>query len=296
MGWWYFAFLMIFVLLVTTVGRSLVVTAVAVAQQPTGFLDMLASWLPRTSHYYFNYVIIGWFTLAWELIRAPVLLKYWCLRFLYRSEPSEAKRYSEPEDEATYGLGARMGLSSLMSAITLVFCTCSPLMLLFSAVYFTIGRWAYAFLLVHAETRKPDLGGVFWVEAVRQMLFILCLFVMLMTGVMVAHFNTFWCGPAAVSIGALLPVYMFWRRINMYEWRTLPLEQMMKAWHAGENALTRQTSEEEESGAPAKLQSSSADVAGGGAALLDAGAAPARTYRQPECMPLEDAASVAVVA
>lgn len=272
LGRWYFSFLLIFVLLVTTLGRSLVVTMVALARDPTRIIDLMAVWLPRASHYYFNYMIMGWLTLTWELTRFGNFAVYYSLTVFHASGSKEAKHFSEPESAASYGMGARMGLAALMSAITLVFSTCSPLMLVFSLVYFSIGKVAYGYLLVHAEAKKPDSGGRFWVEAMRWLCCVLGLFVLLMTGVLVARFNTFWCGPAAVTLGALLAVYALWGRLHAYEWETLPLEEMLKA-----RSL--------------EAQAPSPSGAGAGVAIAEGTCAGscarhgALHYRQPECEP-----------
>mmetsp|Transcript_43387 Transcript_43387/g.139456 ORF Transcript_43387/g.139456 Transcript_43387/m.139456 type:complete len:820 (-) Transcript_43387:114-2573(-) len=237
---WYFAFLLIFVLLVTTLGRGLVVTATTIADNPSAVINLLATWLPRSSHFYFNYMIFGWTTLTWELIRIVNLTKYWFYRVLYKSHVEEAKRQCEPEDEASFGLGSRMGIASLMSAMTLVCCTVSPLILVFAIVYFAIGRVTYGYLLVHVETKKPDLGGLFWMEAVQQVFFILALFVLLMTGVLAGQGKTYMSGPAAVAFSASLALYAMWYRINSFEWETLPLEQMAAASHAREEPTERE--------------------------------------------------------
>merc|ERR1719410_1770017 len=55
---WYFSFLTIFVLLVTIIGRSLVLTAVMLLQQPTRIMELLAASLPGASHFYINYLIL----------------------------------------------------------------------------------------------------------------------------------------------------------------------------------------------------------------------------------------------
>lgn len=230
---WYFAFLLLFVLLVTTLGRGLVVTVVGVAKEPGEIIKLLATWLPRSSHFFFNYMIFGWATLFWESIRFAVLSRYWFYRYFYKSDVDQAKRLAEPEDEASFGMGSRMALASLMSAMTLVFCTCSPIIMVFSWIYFIIGRHVYAYLVVHVEHRKPDLGGVFWVEAVQQVFFVLLLYILLMTGVLCGQEQSYANGPAYLTFSAILVLYFMWSRLNSFEWETLPLEQMMNAVNEG---------------------------------------------------------------
>merc|ERR1719230_253512 len=71
-----FAFNMLFVVLVTTIGRSLFLTAQSLAESPDSFFDLLALALPTSSHFYLQYVILGWFGVALEQLRLSNLFKY----------------------------------------------------------------------------------------------------------------------------------------------------------------------------------------------------------------------------
>jgi len=227
---WYFSFLSIFVLLVTILGRSLVITVAVLVQKPTELIDLLAASLPGASHFYFSYLIIGWLTLAFELIRIANLVKFWFFRVVYSLPEDKAKSYSEPEDPGSFGMGTRTALAVLMSAITFVFCSCSPLIVLFAWVYFCVGRTTYGFLLVYTETKKPDLGGRFWIEALRQVFFALVVYVFLMTGVLAAHGGStdssmlHGFGPALLAALALLALYWQWRKLTDLAWESLPLQ------------------------------------------------------------------------
>lgn len=232
---WYFSFLTIFVLLVTILGRSIVITLVVVLQKPTEIMDLLAGSLPSASHFYFNYLILGWFTHAWELIRFANLWKFWLYRVLYQLPLETAKEYCEPENEGSFGMGTRMAVAVLMSAITFVFCTCSPLIMLFAWVYFWTGRMTYGYLLLRAETKKPDLGGRFWIEALNQVFFALIVYVFLMTGVLAAHgelaAHSIWrrFGPAMVAASAFIALYWQWRKVSDLAWDSLPLQVLVEA-------------------------------------------------------------------
>lgn len=243
---WYYSFLLLFVLLVSIVGRSALLTATEIARNPGSVIDRLSASLPSASHFYLSYVVLGWFTVSFETIRFFNLVSYSYLRVGHRLEPSAAKGYSEPEDEDAYGVGARMGMGMLMCSITIVFCSCSPLILAFATVYFAIGRMTYGYLLVYAERKKPDLGGPVFVEAMRQVLFVLLVYVLEMTGVLLRHSQKAsatsfseapWSamnGPPIIAASSVVAVYWAWRRLDSYAWDSLPLEEVVRAARARE--------------------------------------------------------------
>eukprot|EP00441_Pelagodinium_beii_P023582 CAMPEP_0197661910 /NCGR_PEP_ID=MMETSP1338-20131121/51741_1 /TAXON_ID=43686 ORGANISM="Pelagodinium beii, Strain RCC1491" /NCGR_SAMPLE_ID=MMETSP1338 /ASSEMBLY_ACC=CAM_ASM_000754 /LENGTH=780 /DNA_ID=CAMNT_0043239559 /DNA_START=78 /DNA_END=2420 /DNA_ORIENTATION=+ len=228
---WYATFLIIFVLLVTTLGRGLTATVATILKDPSSVLETLSKNLPETSHFYFNYVVLGWFTLAVELLRITNLLKWLFFRHACGFEADVAKQYCEPEDQTSYGMGARTALVVLMSAITFSFCTTSPLILPLAVVYFVLGDIVYGYLLIFAESKKPDLGGEFWMQAVQQVLMILLLYVLIMASILVAKSPDNWL-PSASAVSALLVLYWAWRRVNNLAFDSLPLEELVKASRA----------------------------------------------------------------
>eukprot|EP00928_Gymnodinium_smaydae_P078981 TRINITY_DN63019_c0_g1_i1.p1 TRINITY_DN63019_c0_g1~~TRINITY_DN63019_c0_g1_i1.p1 ORF type:complete len:933 (-),score=229.92 TRINITY_DN63019_c0_g1_i1:79-2877(-) len=219
---WFYAFNIFFIVLVTAVGRSLLATAETVARDPGELFELLALSLPTASHFYLQYVVLGWFSVALEQLRTSNLFKYMAFRVFY--SPEQAKEKSEPEADTTYGMGSRFARASTYSAIMLVFCTCSPLICLLTLVYFWVGGITYTYLLCFAETRKPDLGGLFWVQALRQMFVGLLLFVLLMVGVLEERAAT--VKPGLFAAGSLVLLYWGWLRLNSFNWRerTLPEE------------------------------------------------------------------------
>jgi len=229
---WYFSFLAIFVLLVTILGRSIIITAVVLVQQPGHIIDLLAASLPSASHFYFNYIILGWFTLAFETIRVSNLCKYLFYKYTHQLPNEVAKEWAEPEDPGSFGMGPRMALAMLFAAITFVFCACSPLIVVPAWIYFCIGRTTYGYLLVYCEVKKPDLGGHFWVEAVKQLFFALILYVLLMTGVLASHCGrkSVWeqFGPPVAAFLAMVVIFLQYRRVLQLSWECLPLEVLVE--------------------------------------------------------------------
>merc|ERR1719440_1148910 len=73
---WYFYFQVIFVLLVTAVGSSLLDTLEELAEDPTSIFYLLATTLPTASHFYLNYLPLQWVTHAQNLMRTSNLFKF----------------------------------------------------------------------------------------------------------------------------------------------------------------------------------------------------------------------------
>lgn len=229
---WYSCFLIVFVLLVTSMSRGLTITLVAIAQEPGQIFGLLANYLPSASHFYFNYTILGWIVLFSELARSANLWKYNLFRRCGGMTQKEAKAMSEPEDPASYGIGSRMASSLLTSAITFVFCSCSPMVLVFSGISFCLGQLTYGYLLVFGESKKPDTGGQMWLCSVNHLLIVLTLYVVLMTGVLQALGPKGSLGPPLVCM--LSCVALYWTKVKMdnLAFDVLPLEEVVRASRA----------------------------------------------------------------
>jgi len=226
---WYSAFLLIFVLLVTSLGRGLTITLVAIAQQPGTIFSLLAGYLPSASHFYFQYVILGWIALFTELLRSANFWKYHIFRIIFSMSPEEAKENSEPEDPACYGLGARMAASLLTSAITFMFCSCSPLIIVFSLIYFGLGQFTYGYLVVFAESKKADTGGFLWLQSLSQLFWVLAIYVLLMTGVLqMLSQHDYWIGPPLTALSSLFILFWARRKVNNLAFDALPLDEVVR--------------------------------------------------------------------
>jgi len=221
---WFYAFQVIFVVLVTAIGRSLFATARDLMERPGMVIDLLAISMPTSSHFYMQYVILGWFAVALEQLRLSNLLKY----IFFRSflPPEKAKERSEPEAPDAYGLGCRFAKATSHGTIAFCFCTCSPLICIFSWIYYRLGSITYTYLLCKAETKKPDIGGYFWVQALDQTMFGLALFVVLMVGILEERAAT--VKPGLVAGSSMFVVYWGWRKMRAINWLTRALPEIVK--------------------------------------------------------------------
>ncbi|CAJ1372689.1 unnamed protein product, partial [Effrenium voratum] len=158
---WYFWFQVIFVLLVTAVGNNFLAFCEDVAKSPFSVPHLLANQLPNATHFYMSYLVVQWSTHMINLLRYVNLAKFLGLRAIYPEE--EAKKKAEPEDQDYYGFGSRSARWSINLLIGIVFGTLNPTIPLLALINFLICRVVYGYLIVVAETKKPDLGGNFWV-------------------------------------------------------------------------------------------------------------------------------------
>lgn len=218
---WYVAFLLTFVVLFTIVGRSALIAIVSLAEGPADLFRLLAMSLPGVSHFYLNYLALDWFSTSIQLLRHGNIFNFWFYRFVRWMKPEVAKSFSEPENQAFFGMGARFGHGVLVATIAIVLCTCSPSIILIGWVTMFVGETVYAYLLMTVESKKADTGGRFWIDAMTQLFFCILLYTVLMIGILCRQQMPI---PIALSSCSLIVLYRAWERFQNLSWEKLPLE------------------------------------------------------------------------
>merc|ERR1719356_331775 len=74
---WYFWFMMVFTVLITALGGSLIDTMKVVVDHPSSFFGLLADSLPTSTHFYLNFLVLQAGAQFANLCRLPQLFKYW---------------------------------------------------------------------------------------------------------------------------------------------------------------------------------------------------------------------------
>jgi len=220
---WFYLFLVIFVLLVTAIGSSIIATFSHLVQQPMDIFPMLATSMPQSTHFYLNYIPLQWVAMVSTTARTANLGKYLVFRMFH--EPSKAKELSEPEDQDYEGIGSRCARNAIVLTVALTFCTLTPTISLWTLIYFVFARVCYTYLFMEAEGRKPDLGGVFWVTQLRNILHSLALFIILMAGVLAQRANSF--VPSLIAGSSL--VYWYWSLGHFrreFKWEDIPIDDL----------------------------------------------------------------------
>jgi len=222
---WYFAFLLFFVLFLPIIGTSFREFAHQVYKSPAQVFGLVAARVPEAAEFFFDYVVLMWSVACVELLRVMILLKFIIYRSLYPE--AEAAKMAEPEDQDYCGMGGRMARWNLTLCIGVVFSSVFPLVSLAVLVKFLLQQVAYGYLLVFAETRKPDLGGVFWVQALTQLLYCMVFYAVVMTGVLLQRSDGYIPAALALLSGfvAVASVVQFKMR---FRWQSLPYPEVVK--------------------------------------------------------------------
>lgn len=221
---WYFYFQVLFVLLVFSLGNSLFTSYMRLVKNPTRLCSLLASTLPQAAHFYLKFFPIQMAAHASHICRYWNLIKF----YYYKRSVGEdlAFELAEPDDADFYGMGARSARSSLLFVIALVFCSVCPLVSILAFGDFLVRRIALGYLLVFAETRKPDSGGTFWCNQLKHLQLGLFLYITLMVGILVEKAGAY--GPGLVAASCYL--YMIESYVNLeqlFRWSRLPFEELV---------------------------------------------------------------------
>lgn len=221
---WYFFFMFFFVILVTAIGKSLVATFTKVARRPALALDLMADNMPHATHFYMDFMMLQWGEQAVNVLRHMNLLKFLVFRCFH--DEDKAKELSEPEDQDYYGLGARSARFTINMLIGIIFSTLSPLIAILALVLFHLCRLFYGYLVVFAEIRKPDLGGVFFVTQLRHLLIGTGVYNLLMIGVLHGRAQTVF--PAVLATPSLIyTMYCYRHFARHFVWIDLPFEEFI---------------------------------------------------------------------
>lgn len=220
---WYFLFMLFFVILVTVVGRSLLGTFVEVLQNPGSTLKLLAEKMPTATDFYMDFLMLQWGEQSLNFLRWVVLAKFILFRSIYEDE--DAKRMAEPEDQDFYGIGSRSARFTISLLVGIIFSSLSPLVAVLGFVLFVIMRIYYGYLVVYAEIKKPDLGGVFYETQLQHLILGLALYNVLMLGVI-----CFRAGdrvPMVMVLPSLIyTVGSYWHFSQNFVWQGLPFVEV----------------------------------------------------------------------
>jgi hypothetical protein len=220
---WYFYFQVVFILLVTAVGSSLMATLSELAQNPLSVFALLASTLPHATHFYLNYLPLQWVTHAQNMMRTANLGKYKAFSFIFGK--AIALRKAEPEDQDYYGIGSRTARHAFMLVLTLCFCSLSPLIIVLGFVNAWMCRKCYGWLCVFVEIKKPDLGGVFYVTQLNHIQQGMYIYLVLMVGVLLERDASMW--PGLIAAGALIFHNNSYNRFKAnFRWESLTFEEL----------------------------------------------------------------------
>jgi len=222
---YYYWFNIVFVVLVTAIGRSVLDFTWDLIAHPLNAFAIFAETMPYSTHFYINFMVLQWVSHFMNILRYVNLFKFVALQRLFNDE--DARKMAEPEDQDFYGIGSRSARWTTNLIIGIVFSTLSPPIAVVTFINFAIARLVYGYLIPFAETRKADLGGACWVQCLHHLFIGLGIYVVLMTGVLWRQAGSH--GPALMAAPALLYVLLAYRRFNTeFKWERLPFSELVR--------------------------------------------------------------------
>lgn len=219
---YYFWFQIVFVVLVTAIGSDAVGFTMTVFTDPLALPDLLGAAMPPATHFYMNFLVLQWVTHAQGLMRHVMLIKF--LSFKQVMPEEDALKMAEPEDQDYYGIGSRSARFTINMVLGIVYGTLCPPINFLCWANFYFCRLFYGYLIPFAETKKPDLGGVFWVEQLQHLFVGNILYCIVMCGVLSLRAEM--SGFQPVTIAAPSLIYVLWsynRFQRAFSWESLPI-------------------------------------------------------------------------
>lgn len=164
----YFTFLFIELVLVTSISSGLVATIPQIVRNPVNIPSILATNLPKASNYFFNYLIVQ--ALGFS---GSVFFQY--LRILYittiwpwfTQTPREEAWLQTTIPHQMWG--NVYSLITNFAVIGLIYCVVSPLMLVFVSITFTLFWVAYKHNYYYVQRNKVDTHGLLFNNAISQL-------------------------------------------------------------------------------------------------------------------------------
>jgi len=212
------------VILITAVGSSVIEFASQIAQSPMALFTMLGQTMPLATHFYWNYLVLQYTTHAMNMMRYVMLAKFKMFSALYDEETARAM--SEPEDQDYYGLGSRCARFMINMAIGIIYGSLAPPLYILTFINFALCRLFYGYLIVYAEMRKPDSGGVFFMKMMEHMFVAMIIYNIMMIGVLIDRAATI--VPAILGVIPLVFSAHALHRLHWgFAWEKLPYNYLM---------------------------------------------------------------------
>jgi len=230
---WYFWFQVFFVVLVTAVGNNFIDFSSKVLANPQSIITIMADKMPKSTHFYMNYLAYSSVSHVMYGSRYMQLFKFNSFRAVFGAE--RAKQKAEPEDPDYYGMGSMHARTVSLLVIGLVYGTMSPLVGILGLVSFAVMRLYYGYVVVFAETQKVDCGGIFWVTALEHTQKGMLIYNVLMFGVLSAR-SPNWIPVAGAVIGLVYTVLGLVRFQEAFQWEKLPFTRVLEAKNGVEKA------------------------------------------------------------
>ncbi|KAI9745605.1 MAG: hypothetical protein M1818_001139 [Claussenomyces sp. TS43310] len=164
----YFAFQVIQVFLVVTIGSSASSAGAQIAKDPSSTLSLLANSIPQTSNFYLSYFVLQGLTIASGVVSQVVGFVIFTL--LYKLLPGTPRAmYKKWTNLSAISWGSQLPVLTNIAVIALVYACIAPLVLGFATIGIALFYLAYRYNILFVTDSNIDTKGLIYPRALQQL-------------------------------------------------------------------------------------------------------------------------------
>ncbi|KAL8762501.1 MAG: hypothetical protein Q9184_001501 [Pyrenodesmia sp. 2 TL-2023] len=165
---YYFSFLFIQVFLVVSISSGFTNTITQLSTNPTNIPAILAQNLPRSTNFFFQYMLLQALTVsAGALVQIGGLIQWFILAPMMDS--TGRQKWKRQTNLSVINWGTFFPVYTNLAAIGLIYSIISPLIMLFNIVTFSLFWLVYRYNTLYVTKFRFDTGGLLFPKAINQL-------------------------------------------------------------------------------------------------------------------------------
>ncbi|KAI9683059.1 MAG: hypothetical protein M1822_006254 [Bathelium mastoideum] len=165
---YYFAFQVVQVFLVATIGSAAASSAVQIVKNPSSVTSLLSKQIPKASNFYLSYIILqGLGVVAGTLVSITGLVVAFALAKILDTTPR--KMYKRWKTLGSMGMGTVYPIYTNLLVIALCYACIAPLVLAFAAIGLALFWVAYRYEFLFVMDVGADAKGLFYPQALQHL-------------------------------------------------------------------------------------------------------------------------------
>ncbi|KAL9613587.1 MAG: hypothetical protein Q9167_001869 [Letrouitia subvulpina] len=165
---YYFAFLFIQLFLVVTLGSGIGATVQQIRDNPAQVPAILASNLPKSSNFFFSYMLLQALSVSGGALVQLVSLFRWFILGSF-SDSTGRQKWQRQTKLPDVNWGAFFPVYTNLACIGLIYSIVSPLIMLFNIVTFSLFWLVYRYNTLYVTKFRFDTGGLLFPRAINQL-------------------------------------------------------------------------------------------------------------------------------
>ncbi|KAL9595258.1 MAG: hypothetical protein Q9219_006562, partial [cf. Caloplaca sp. 3 TL-2023] len=165
---YYFAFLFVQVFLVVSISSGFTNVVTQLSDNPTNVAGILAQNLPRSTNYFFSYMLLQALTVsAGALVQLGGLFKWFILAPI--ADSTGRQKWRRQTNLSDINWGTFFPVYTNLAAIGLIYSVISPLIMVFNITTFSLFWLVYRYNTLYVTKFRFDTGGLLFPKAINQL-------------------------------------------------------------------------------------------------------------------------------